>query len=116
MATAESQGRRPIGIGIVGTGLMGSIHAARYAKNKGYRLIGYYNRTAAKAEELVRRPGGQVYESFDALLADGRSAIEIVLAAYHRQGAASRRRNFVKRPKRYRSDAACHPLLRQGTS
>jgi len=47
-------------------------------------------------------------------LADGRSAIEIILAAYHQQGVATRRRNFVRRPKRYRSDAECHPLIRSG--
>jgi len=45
-------------------------------------------------------------------LADGRSAVEIVLAAYHQQGLATRRRNFVPRPKRYRSDRECHPLLK----
>ena len=44
-------------------------------------------------------------------LADGRNAIELVLAAYHQQGQATRERNFVDRPKRYRSDAQCHPLL-----
>lgn len=44
-------------------------------------------------------------------LADGRNAVEIVLAAYHQQGLATRQRNMVDRPKRYRSDADCHPLL-----
>lgn len=45
-------------------------------------------------------------------LADGRSAIEVILATYHAQGEATRGQNFVKRPKVYRSDADCHPLLR----
>ena len=44
-------------------------------------------------------------------LEDGRSAVEVVLAAYHAQAESSDRRNFVNRPKSYRSEAACHPLL-----
>ena len=44
-------------------------------------------------------------------LSDGRSAVELVLATYHEQGRTSRERNFVNRPKRYRSDASSHPLL-----
>jgi len=63
---------RRIGIGIVGTGLMGGIHAECYARQKGCQLIAYHNRTPEKAEELAKRFGGTVYESLDALLADDR--------------------------------------------
>lgn len=48
-------------------------------------------------------------------LADGRSAIEVILATYHSQGEASRHRNFIRRRRVYRSDASCHPLLRTET-
>jgi len=65
-------GRRSIGIGIVGTGLMGSIHAGCYAREKGCKVVGYFNRTPQKADALARRYGGCVYESLDALLADDR--------------------------------------------
>ena len=44
-------------------------------------------------------------------LADGRNAIEIVLATYHQQGQATKEKNFINRPKRYASDGDCHPLL-----
>jgi len=44
-------------------------------------------------------------------LEDGRSAIEVILATYHEQGKATKEKNFAKRPKTYRSDASCHPLL-----
>jgi predicted dehydrogenase len=49
-------------------------------------------------------------------LADGRSAIEVILATYHAQGDATRQQNFIRRPKVYRSDASCHPLLRAAAS
>jgi predicted dehydrogenase len=45
-------------------------------------------------------------------LADGRSAVEVILAAYASQGAASDRPNFRRGNLRYRADGACHPLLR----
>lgn len=45
-------------------------------------------------------------------LADGRSAVEVVLAAYASQGAATDKPNFLRRTLRYRADAACHPLLK----
>jgi len=52
-------------------------------------------------------------ESPPCTLADGRSAIEVILAVYHEQGKATRRRNFVNRPRQYRSDAESHPLLKR---
>ena len=70
MAKRERRGRGTIGIGIVGTGLMGSIHADCYAREKGCRPVGYYSRTPAKAEALARRFGGRVHKSLDSLLDD----------------------------------------------
>jgi len=46
-------------------------------------------------------------------LSSGRSAVEVVLAAYASQGAATDRSNFLPGRLRYRADAACHPLLRR---
>ncbi|MBI4028293.1 MAG: hypothetical protein HY360_25135, partial [Verrucomicrobia bacterium] len=44
--------------------------------------------------------------------ADGRAAVEVVLAAYSSQGAATDKPNFKPGNRPYRVDAACHPLLR----
>jgi predicted dehydrogenase len=44
-------------------------------------------------------------------VADGRAAIEIILAAYANQGAITDKPNFTKGQVPYRADAACHPLL-----
>jgi len=45
--------------------------------------------------------------------ADGRAAIEVVLAAYASQGAITDKPNFEKGLANYRSDDASHPLLKQ---
>lgn len=63
---------RALGLGIIGTGLMGTIHAQCYAKEKACRLIGYYNPTPSKAEALAAQLGGEVFADVDELLADDR--------------------------------------------
>jgi len=64
--------KKQVGIGIIGTGLMGSVHAECYVREEGYRIIGYFDLDTGKAQALAERFGGQVYDSLDALLADER--------------------------------------------
>jgi len=59
-----------IGIGIIGCGLMGGIHAECYARERNCRLIGFHNRDRAKAAALAKKFGGKVYGSLAELLAD----------------------------------------------
>lgn len=60
-----------IHIGILGCGnIARSRHIPEYASNSECILTGYYNPTAAKAEEMADRYGGRVYASAEALLAD----------------------------------------------
>ena len=44
-------------------------------------------------------------------LEDGKSAVEMVLSAYHQQSVATRQPNFQNAKGRYRSDETAHPLL-----
>lgn len=62
--------KKPLGIGIIGTGLMGTIHAESFAKAKGATLVGCWNRTREKAQALADRLGMKVYDSEAELLAD----------------------------------------------
>ena len=57
-----------VGIAIVGTGGMGSIHADCYARHEGFELIGFQNRTVEKAEVLAEKYGGHVFKTIDAVL------------------------------------------------
>ena len=60
-----------IRIGILGCGhIARSRHIPEYASNPDCSLAGYYNPTAAKAEEMAERYGGRVYASAEELLAD----------------------------------------------
>ncbi len=64
--------RKTIGIGIVGCGYMGQVHARSYAATPGCRLVGYVNRTPGKARDLARELGGEAYPDLGAMLADER--------------------------------------------
>ena len=59
-----------IGVGVIGCGLMGGIHAACYARENGCRIVGFQNRTRPKADALARKLGGRVYGTVAELLAD----------------------------------------------
>jgi predicted dehydrogenase len=67
---------KPLGIGIVGCGLMGSIHAECFTATPGMAPVAYLNPTRSKAEALAARHGGTVYDTLPALLAD--PAVEAV--------------------------------------
>ncbi len=59
-----------LGVGIIGCGLMGGIHAECYARERGCRIVGFQNRSREKAEALSKKFGGKVYGSVKQLLAD----------------------------------------------
>lgn len=58
------------GVGIIGCGLMGGIHAECYARERGCRIVGFQNRSCDKAEALAKTFGGKVYDSVAQLLSD----------------------------------------------
>jgi predicted dehydrogenase len=60
-------------IGIVGTGLIGAWHAARW-KQLPVELVGFYDASRAAASKAASEYGGQVFEGLDALLA----AVDVV--------------------------------------
>lgn len=59
-----------LGIGIIGCGLMGGIHAECYAREKNCQLVGFQNRSRKKAKALAEKFGGRVYDTVADLLAD----------------------------------------------
>jgi predicted dehydrogenase len=61
---------RKLGIGIVGCGLMGGIHARNYSKLKGCRLVGVVDRRPEAAEALAKKHGARVFPDLKAMLAD----------------------------------------------
>lgn len=69
----------PVGIAIVGAGLMGSQHASSAASSTDVDLVGVYAADEAQARELSRRHGCLRYDSWDSVLADDR--VEAVLLA-----------------------------------
>lgn len=57
-------------IGIIGTGLMGGIHASAFSNERGAKVVGYHNRTRAKAEDLAKQYGGEVFDDWRELVRD----------------------------------------------
>jgi predicted dehydrogenase len=84
-----SVANKPLGIGIVGTGLMGSIHAECFAREKDARLVAFQSRTRSKAEELAAKHGGQVFDTVDKLLASPEVDAVVIASpqAHHRDQA-----------------------------
>lgn len=62
----------PIGVAIAGCGQIARTrHAPEYAANPAAHLVGVYDFNPERAAELAARYGCKVYETFEALLADG---------------------------------------------
>jgi predicted dehydrogenase len=68
--------KKKIGVGIIGCGLMGDIHADCYTRNRNATVVAAYNPTRSKAEALAAKYGGAVYDSVKDLVAD--SAVDAV--------------------------------------
>ena len=70
------------GIGIIGCGKIAQIrHIPEFAQNPDATIIGYYNPTCFRAEDMAARYGGKVYPDITAMLDDPRiDAVVISLA------------------------------------
>ena len=62
----------PVGIAIVGAGLMGAAHAATAAMCRAVTLVGVHAAATEQAEAVASRHGCERYDSLDVLLADDR--------------------------------------------
>ena len=59
------------GIGIIGCGKIAQIrHIPELASHPGARIVGYYNPTTSRAEQMAAIYGGKVYGSIDDMLSD----------------------------------------------
>ena len=65
----NSRSSGTLGVGVIGAGLMGGIHAASYARTRGCATTAYFNPTRSKAEALAKTYGGDVCDSVEELLA-----------------------------------------------
>jgi predicted dehydrogenase len=70
---------RPVGLAIIGAGLMGSQHAASATASSAIHLVGVHAAAAEQAAALAQRHGCELFTSFEAVLADPR--VEAVLLA-----------------------------------
>lgn len=62
---------KPLNIGIIGCGKITQVrHIPEYLDNPNCRILGYYNRTPARAEEMAKKYGGRVYLSYMEMLED----------------------------------------------
>lgn len=58
-------------IGIIGCGKIAQVrHIPELHANPNAQIVGYYNPTRSRAEEMATKYGGRVYDTVDALLAD----------------------------------------------
>ena len=62
--------KQPVGIGVVGAGMISNFHAKAIADTDHGRLIGCFNRNREKAEAFVKQHGGKAFASLDEMLAD----------------------------------------------
>lgn len=66
---------KTIKVGIIGCGLMGSLHARTLHGLPGVKVAAVHNRTRGKAEALAAEVGATVYDSYDALLEQDLDAV-----------------------------------------
>ena len=66
---------KTIKVGIIGCGLMGSLHARTLHTLPGVKVAAVHNRTREKAESLAAEVGATVYDSYDALLEQDLDAV-----------------------------------------
>ena len=69
-------------VGIIGCGKIAQVrHIPELSANPNARIIGFYNPTSSRAEQMAARYGGKVYYDIDSLLSDpGIDAVVICLA------------------------------------
>ena len=73
-----------LNIGVLGCGKIAQTrHIPEYAANENCRLIGFYNPTSSRAEDMVKKYGGKVYLTPDELLRDPEiDAVSVCAANY----------------------------------
>ena len=73
-----------IKIGILGCGKIAQVrHIPEYAANPGCRLVGFYNPTKSRAEDMAAKYGGLVYDTAEELLANPEiDAVSVCAANY----------------------------------
>ena len=60
-----------LNVAVLGCGKIAQVrHIPEYAANENVRLVGFYNPTASRAEDMAKKYGGKVYLSPEELLAD----------------------------------------------
>ena len=65
------------GIGIIGCGKIAQVrHIPEFDRNPDATIIGYYNPTRSRAEQMAARYGGKVYDDIPSLLADPACALQ----------------------------------------
>lgn len=64
-----------IQVGIIGCGLMGTLHARTLHRLPGVRVAAVHNRTREKAEVLAAEVGATVYDTYEALLEQDLDAV-----------------------------------------
>lgn len=71
-------------IGILGCGKIAQVrHIPEYAANKDCTLVGFYNPTRSRAEDMAKKYGGKVYDTPEELLADSEiDAVSVCSANY----------------------------------
>ena len=58
-------------IGVIGCGKIAQVrHIPEYAANENVELAGFYNPTKSRAEDMVKKYGGRVYDTAEELLSD----------------------------------------------
>lgn len=73
-----------LGIGVIGCGKIAQVrHIPEYAGNAGCKLVGFYNPTKSRAEEMAEKYGGTAYDTVEELLANPEiDAVSICSANY----------------------------------
>ena len=73
-----------LNVAVLGCGKIAQVrHIPEYAANENVRLVGFYNPTASRAEDMAKKYGGKVYLSPEELLADPEvEAVSVCSANY----------------------------------
>lgn len=73
---------KPLNIGIIGCGKIAQVrHIPEFLDNPNCAVLGYYNRSEARAEEMAEKYGGRVYPTYEEMLEDKEiDAVSIAVA------------------------------------
>ena len=90
---------RQVGVGVIGVGYIGQVHAQIYSRLPGARIVGVADVDAARANEVAARLGGKAFADYEELLSQpGLEGVSICTPdALHREPvlAAARHKKHV---------------------